>query len=533
MKTINLPNDFAILRRLAVATLCTVALVTGAGSLQAATLYIPNSSFESPGAPTVSPYAGPEIDSWQKSPQPGWYDPSQNNDTPWAYLMGAFYNVPFPGQFIDNCDGNQAAFLFALPEAGLFQDFSSIYGTNTAPNHAFNTKFNVGKSYNLTVGVLGGGGGMKPGVTLGLRLYYRDALSNRVTVASTSITNSIDLFPTNTHVVDFQLHVPAVKAGDAWAGQNIGIEFASTVGFELAGGYWDLDNVRLVEGIDIPNGSFESPAAPQVSPYAGPDMDFWQKTPQPVWYDPSQNNDTPWAYLMGTFYNVPFPGQFIDNCDGSQASFLFALPEAGLFQDYTSIYGTNTTPSHAFDAVYTVGKSYALTVGVVGGGGGMKPGATLQLSLYYRDANSNMVTVAATSITNSSAAFPTNTHLVDYEVQVPGVQTGSPWAGKNIGIQLLSTTGFELAGGYWDLDHVRLTETVAPVLSDLRLAQNQFTFTLLSEPGWRFDIEASTNFTASASAWTSIGTFTNTTGADSFTDTASNLEQRYYRARRL
>jgi predicted RNA-binding protein with RPS1 domain len=108
-----------------------------------------------------------------------------------------------------------------------------------------------------------------------------------------------------------------------------------------------------------------------------------------------------------------------------------------------------------------------------------------------------------------------------------------PWAGKNIGIQMLSTTGFELAGGYWDLDHVRLTETVAPVLGDLRLAENRFTFTLLSEPGWRFDIEASTNFTTIASAWSSIGTFTNTTGAGSFTDTASNLEQRYYRARRL
>ena len=138
-----------------------------------------------------------------------------------------------------------------------------------------------------------------------------------------------------------------------------------------------------------------------------------------------------------------------------------------------------------------------------------------------------------TSITNTSAAFPTNTHLVDYQVQVPGVKAGDPWAGQKIGIQLLSTTGFEIAGGYWDLDHVRLTETVAPVIGDLRLVGNRFSFTLLSEPGWRFDIEASTNFTAGASDWTSIGTLTNTTGAGSFTDTASNFEQRYYRARRL
>jgi hypothetical protein len=533
MKTSDSMIASAAARRSAIAMLCSVALLACAGALQAATLYIPNSSFESPVLPPVSPYAGPEVDFWQKSPQPAWYDPSQNFDTPWPYLMGTFYNVPFPDKFIDNCAGSQAAFLFALPEAGLFQDYRSFSGTNTTPSHAFNAAFATGKAYTLTVGVIGGGGGMKPGATLQLSLYYRDANSNRVTVASTSITNNALNLPTNTHFVDFQLHVSTIKAGDAWVGQNIGIEIASTVGFELSGGYWDVDNVRLVEEIDVPNGSFESPVVPPVSPYAGPEMDFWQKSPQPAWYDPSQNFDTPWPYLMGTFYNVPFPDKFIDNCDGRQAAFLFALPEAGLFQDYSSFSGTNTTPSHEFNAAFTTGKAYTLTVGVMGGGGGMKPGATLQLSLYYRDANSNRVTVASTSITNNALNFPTNTHLVDYEVQVSGVKASDPWAGKNIGIQLLSTTGFDLAGGYWDLDNIHLTETVAPVMSDLRMADNEFTFTLLSEPGWRFDIEASTNLTAEGGSWTSIATFTNTTGGDSFTDTASNHEKRYYRTRKL
>ena len=266
--------------------------------------------------------------------------------------MGTFYNVPTPDKFIDNCDGIQAAFLFALPEAGIFQDYNSISGTNTTPSHAFNAKFNVGKSYNLTVGVLGGGGGMKPDATLQLSLYYLDANSNRVTVATTTVTNTSAAFPTNTHLVDYQVQVPGVKAGDPWAGKNIGIQMLSTTGFELAGGYWDLDHVRLFEGIDIPNSSFESPIVPPVAPYAGPDMDSWQKTPQPAWYDPSQNFDTPWSYLMGTFYNVPTPDKFIDNCDGIQAAFLFALPEAGIFQDYNSISGTNTTPSHAFNAKF-------------------------------------------------------------------------------------------------------------------------------------------------------------------------------------
>ena len=75
--------------------------------------------------------------------------------------------------------------------------------------------------------------------------------------------------------------------------------------------------------LDLPNASFESPLVPPVDPFAGPDMDYWQKSPQPAWYDPSQNYDTPWEDLMGTFFNVPSPSTFIDNCDGTQAAFLF------------------------------------------------------------------------------------------------------------------------------------------------------------------------------------------------------------------
>ncbi|HVV72636.1 MAG TPA: hypothetical protein VHI52_14240, partial [Verrucomicrobiae bacterium] len=197
--------------------------------------------------PPVSPYAGPDIDSWQKTAQPVWYDPSQNADTPWAYLMGTFYNVPFPGQFIENCDGNQAAFLFALPEAGLFQDYDSVAGTNTSPNHEFNVQFNVGSTYELTVAALGGGGGMKAGATAQFIIYYRNSTGDIVPVASTSITNSSDLFPTNTQFVDFHIQTPVVQAGDPWTGQHLGIELLSTASFDLAGGYWDLDNIRLTE----------------------------------------------------------------------------------------------------------------------------------------------------------------------------------------------------------------------------------------------------------------------------------------------
>ena len=277
----------------------------------------------------------------------------------------------------------------------------------------------------------------------------------------------------------------------------------------------------------VPNDSFESPVVPAVTPYAGPEVDIWEKTAQPAWYDPSKNSDTPWSYLMGTFYNVPFPGQTIDNCHGRQAAFLFALPEAGLFQDYDS------TPSHALNAVFKPGNLYTLTVAVIGGGGGMKSGATLQLALYYRDGASNKVTVAATTITNSTDAFPTSTHFVDYHVEVPATELTDPWAGKHIGIQLLSTTAFELAGGYWDLDHVRLTQTQLPRISAVQANTNLLSFTLESEPGLIFQILSTTNLANPFDSWPVLNTVTNVTGEVTFSDSIAGPGQRFYRARQL
>jgi len=288
--------------------------------------------------------------------------------------------------------------------------------------------------------------------------------------------------------------------------------------------------------IPIPNGSFESPVVPPVSPYAAPDMDDWEKSPQPAWYDPAQNYNTPWEDLMGTFYNVPYPGTYIDNCDGMQAAFLFAVPDAALFQDYDSVYGTNTAPSHAFNAVFKVNCAYRLTVGVIGGVYGSPPlyeGATLQLSLYYRDTASNMVTVAAATVTNTAQLFPTNTHFVDFSVYVPGVRTNDAWAGQHIGIQIASTVGFDLASGYWDLDNVRLIETPLPALSNPQAMNGQWGLTLQSQPGLSFEILATTNLALPVSNWTTLGTLTNVTGTAPFLDPAANLTHRFYRARQL
>lgn len=480
---------------------------------------LPNYSFETP----ATPFAGPEMDAWQKSPRPGWYPPESM--FPWDQLMGQFLNTPYgASNHIVNMEGSQAAFLFALPEVFIFQDYNSLDGTNTTPSHNFNATFEAGKSYALTVGLLGNGGGMPEGVAFEISLYYRDAASNMVTVAATTITNSSLLFPTNTHFTDFQVAVPTVKSNDAWAGKHIGIKLASQADSVLQGGYWDVDNVRLTESV-LPNNSFEFPA----NSFADPAMDNWQKSPQPFWYP----GPFPWDQLVGQFVN-PTNGapDHIDNMDGRQAAFLFALPEVAIFQDYTTLSGTNTTPSHDFAAVYETGKSYNLTVGVLGGGGGMSNGVTLELSLYYRDAGSNLVTVATTTITNSADLFPTNTHFTDFEVIVPTVKGGEPWAGKYIGVRIASTVGAALSGGYWDVDNVRLQAVREPVLKNAVASGGQFSFTLDSAPG-RLEILTSTNIALPASAWTSLGAVTNSTGSLPITDTNAVSDQRYYQVRQI
>jgi hypothetical protein len=295
--------------------------------------------------------------------------------------------------------------------------------------------------------------------------------------------------------------------------------------FALSG--WTGGLCAQSTSIPIPNGSFESP----VTTNAGPQIDAWQKSPKPAWYDDSSG--FPWDQLVGAFMNTPpTSSDHIDNCDGNQAAFLFALPQVAIFQDYDSTAGTNTTPSHAFNAKFEIGKSYTLTAGVIGGGGGMTNGATLQISLYYRD-NTNMVTVAATTITNTPAIFPNNTHFIDFVAHALAVKTNDPWAGQHIGVQLLSTIDPAAAGGYWDVDNVRLSATSSAVSLSASLTNGQFQLILQSEPASRFEILAATNLTVPLTNWTSLATLTNVTGKIPFTDIGPNLAQRFYQARQL
>jgi len=173
-------------------------------------------------------------------------------------------------------------------------------------------------------------------------------------------------------------------------------------------------------------------------------VDVWQKFPQPAGV-PLPPGIT-WAQLSGVFPNTPAgTATHTVNADGNQAAYLFAIPGVGLLQSL------NTS--------YEAGMAYQLTLGVLGGGG-ITEGSTLQIGLAYRDGSLPPVTIGSTSITFTSAQFPDATRLFDYSVNLPTVQAGDPWAGRNIEVQLLATGG--TGAGYWDLDNVRLSGVPEP-----------------------------------------------------------------------
>lgn len=204
-------------------------LGAGGQALQAGVVAIPNGDFMNPTVPG-SPYASPAVVSWQKDAVPQWWTDAGYPADNWTNSAGVFANVNFPGQFIDNLSSTQGAFFFAVPGYELFQD--NVGHT-----------FEVGKSYHMEFGVIGGGYGMVDGTPLKVALYFLDA-GNKVEVRSLTVLDSAAVND-RTHMADFAFDVPAVQAGDAWAGQPIGVQICSD--YTSGGGYWDVGNLQLTE----------------------------------------------------------------------------------------------------------------------------------------------------------------------------------------------------------------------------------------------------------------------------------------------
>jgi len=221
--------------------------VAGAGSSRAASIPVPNGSFESQSG-TGQPFgANVLLDSWQKPPNPGY---PENDTFRWIQSAGAFLatspNSPNP---YSNLLGTQAGFMLSLPGAGLFQDDQTRDWSGA--QNGLNAVYQVGLSYQLTLGLFGKGM-VENYSSMQLSLYYRDG-ANRITIgAPTTITfNTTTFNPAGPFaLVDYSVSIPIVEASDAWAGKNIGIRIDSVLG--TGDGYWDMDNVRLVSTVPEP-----------------------------------------------------------------------------------------------------------------------------------------------------------------------------------------------------------------------------------------------------------------------------------------
>lgn len=195
------------------------------------------------------------------------------------------------------------------------------------------------------------------------------------------------------------------------------------------------------DGVRVPNFSFENPPVPEGTP-AYPVHVGWQQYPKPAWYD--DGGGFSWDLLTGVFKNTA-AGEFdhIDNVDQIQAAYLFAVTENGIYQDLPVTFQT--------------GVAYTASVGFCGSAS-IPPaaGATLDVTLYYRNGANEMVGIATNTVTYNAATFPNSTNLVDFSVSSTAVKSTDAWAGKNIGVSVRSTASAETMGGIWDLDNVRV-----------------------------------------------------------------------------
>lgn len=182
-----------------------------------------NPSFE---APAVDPNAFPVVPMIMD-----WWE--EDNDALGGTNTGVFIN-PVEGSpdRILNADATQIAFLGSEQGNSLGQDPNAVY--------------QVGYDYLLTVGV-GISDRFPPSMedpkdSLELVLYYMDG-NEPVDLALESITGT---GLSATLLKDHVLLLPPVEPNDPWAGHNIGIAIQAA---GAPGGFWNLDNVRLVESL--------------------------------------------------------------------------------------------------------------------------------------------------------------------------------------------------------------------------------------------------------------------------------------------
>jgi len=195
--------------------------------------------------------------------------------------------------------------------------------------------------------------------------------------------------------------------------------------------FW-LAMPALSASIPIENASFEFPVVDPEGFGAVPLVDGWTEI----------DIDALYSTNTGVFANTDANSfDHIVNADGSQLAFLGSQQGNALEQDLADIY--------------RAGCAYRLTVGVSVSSrfppSAVEPVDALELVFYYLDAN-DVVDIAHQTI---DAAGQSSTQLEDFSLELSMVQADDAWSGKSIGIAVRAAGQ---AGGFWDLDNVRLVE---------------------------------------------------------------------------
>jgi hypothetical protein len=379
---------------------------------------IENASFE---APFVDPNGFPALpfmDQWTEI----------DLDTLSSSNTGVFGNTPADNpDHIVNADGSQLAFLGSQVGNALEQDLNAAY--------------KAGADYHLTVAVGISSqfppSSIEPIDALELVFFYRDGNDVADIISRTVEATGLS----STQLEDFSLVLPTVQSGDAWAGKTIGIALRA---MGIPGGFWDLDDVRLIESlpmsIRIENASFEAPFIDPNGFPALPFMDQWTEI----------DIDTFASSNTGVFANTPTDSNdHIVNTDGNQLAFLGSELGNALEQD--------------LNADYKAGCNYRLTVAVGVSGrfppSSVEPVDALELVLFYRN-GIDVVDIASQVV---EAIGLSSTQTIDFSLYLPTVQPDDEWAGKAIGVALRAVG---MPGGFWDLDQVRLAESLPEPISN-------------------------------------------------------------------
>ena len=269
-------------------------------------------------------------------------------------------------------------------------------------------------------------------------------------------------------------------------------------------------NALQAQPITVSNALFELPN----TTYATPEVDLWNTIP------PQGSNEA----AIGVFTNDPTfdVGAYITNCVGTQAAYIFSDPGLVLYQ--------------VLPATYQVGAGYQLITGLIGGPASAEyptpaDGAILQMSFFYLS-DTNIVAIGYTNVVNTTNSFSNIIQFVDFELDIPPVQSTDAWAGQNIGVAFSTLLPDGVAeGGTWELNDVQLFST--PCFLNPVVTNGQFTATFKSQPGSAFQILATSNLSIPESNWTAIATVTNTNGTMLFQDSLATLPARFYGAREL